>query len=769
VPDPLTALDPEPPEAVRSRARSEARRRRRRRTRRIVTVIVVVSALAGALADGSPTGLDVIDVFYRATSAALVTAAASQSRRWTWFVLAGAAGAVAGTEVVPLLLAGLGLAVAFGSVFRSQRQRELGALVGLAAAQALLRLPTDLPFAVPTIAAALAPVPVYISALRTVRRPRRYLVAMGALLAVLIVIGAAFAATMFGIEDRAGGGLRAARAGVSAARAGDDSSAENAFARAEEELAVASADADSWLLAPARAVPVLAQHVEVVRDVVEEGRSLAALSTDQIATLDVRGLSQPGGGVDLERVEELAPRARTVSDALDRSIDVVERSDSPWLVAPVQDRLDEFAAELEDAAPAARNAADALELAPSLLGAERPQRYLVLVGNPAEAREMGGFVASVGTLTADRGQLDFTGAESLAAANAAVDASGLQIDDLSLPPPLPASGPNNFVQNWANTPDLEATVRIAAVLGPAIVGGPVDGVVYLDPHAIAALMEVTGPVAIEGRPEPLTPDQAVDYLLREQYLAPGFDEDGERKERLREAAEAAFDSLASGPLPDPRRLADVLSPAVRARRLLFTTTEDRAHPLLKRIGLRPPVDTGAPDQLLVAHDNLRTNKLDAYLERDLHYDVEVDGAGNVLGTVTVELTNDAPTEGLGDYVTGDGSRQRVVQPIPETTHRINLALYSRFEVTEARVDGERSPTAVVPIDDLWRTAVRVSVPAGTTVRVAFDVVGTVDGPYSLAIVPNAGASVDTVSVRVETPEGTVEEANRRLARVVQVG
>lgn len=758
--DPTLASDdplhPEQLERSRNRVRRHAHRARRRQSQRIVYVVAALSAVAGAFAAGAPTGVAIVDGGYRAVFAALVPLAAARARRWTWFVVAGVAGAVGSEDAVPLAIGASSLAVSFGSLRYGRRQREFGAVAGALAVQALLRLPTDLPFATPTIAAVVAVLPLFLSSLRNVRRPRRFVWPAVAALGVIAVVTVGFAVAMYTIESHASDGVAAARDGLAAAGRGDDAASVAAFTVADREFDAAAATADAWWLTPARGVPVLAPHIDAARDVSTQGRSLAALGADQAAVLDIRGLSTATGGIDLGAVADLAPRAASVADALDAASRVLADADSPWLLAPVTERIDDFATEIAEVAPAARVAADALALAPSLLGADGPQTYVTLVGNPAESRELGGFVAAVGVLTADDGSLDFESLGSVSGLNAQVVDAGLTVDR-ELPPPLPASSPEQFVQNWANTADFSIVGDIAGALGPALTDASVDGVLYLDPYAVASLLELTGPVTIEGRPEPLRAEDAVDYLLREQYLSDDFEDDGERKDRLRDAAEAAFEELTSSSLPDPRRLADQLSPLVRARRLLFTTTDDGAHELLKRVGLRPSLDLGAADQLLLAQEDLRANKLDAYLSRSLTYDLDVGDDGAASGTLTVELTNRAPAEGLPPYVTGDGGLVRITDPLPEALHRISLDLYSRLDVDDVTIDGASVGSGSNVVGGLVRTAVRVDIPPESTVTVVFSVSGNVgDRGYELDVVPNGTAGVDTFTATIRLPDGTIE-------------
>ena len=59
---------------------------------------------------------------------------------------------------------------------------------------------------------------------------------------------------------------------------------------------------------------------------------------------------------------------------------------SPWLLQPIDDKLDELDAELSDSIPWVKVAADALGVVPQLLGSEGPRRYLLQFATPGEAR-----------------------------------------------------------------------------------------------------------------------------------------------------------------------------------------------------------------------------------------------------------------------------------------------------------------------------------------------------------------------------------------------
>lgn len=99
------------------------------------------------------------------------------------------------------------------------------------------------------------------------------------------------------------------------------------------------------------------------------------------------------------------------------------------------------------------------------------------------------------------------------------------------------------------SPDLRSVGQVIAELYPRAGGRPVDGVIAVDPDGMAALLTFTGPVAVPGIDQTLTPDNASDFLLRQQYTA--LPENAERVDALDEVARTTFDRLATGDLPGP--------------------------------------------------------------------------------------------------------------------------------------------------------------------------------------------------------------------------
>ena len=317
-------------------------------------------------------------------------------------------------------------------------------------------------------------------------------------------------------------------------------------------------------------------------------------------------------------------------------------------------RLDSFRKDLDAAIPEADRAQRALDVAPGLLGGSGTRRYLVLFGNPSETHGLGGFIGAWAELDTTDGKLTLTRHGKMGELNDATDWHTRKIT--GQPEYLRRYGylqPARFLQNMSASPDFPTVSDVAEQLYPQAGGTKVDGVLYVDPYALAALLELTGPVTADGVSVPLTSKNAADFLLHGQYLATPNPND--RSDVLSNAAEATFKALTTRKLPTISAITDTLSPLVHQRRLLMTSTETDANRYLASIGLTGafPAASGG-DLFSVRTSNGSANKADYYLHVTPGYGVTYDPrTGHTTANARLFLENRAPASGEPDYVLGN--------------------------------------------------------------------------------------------------------------------
>ena len=373
--------------------------------------------------------------------------------------------------------------------------------------------------------------------------------------------------------------------------------------------------------------------------------------------------------------------------------------------------------------------------------------YFVIFGTPAESREFGGFLGSFAVIELDDGQLALTESGRIDQLYE-VAASNVVPDTVAPAWLLQMGRPTQFPQNLPSTPDMATIAAVGQELFAGAFDRPVDGYLYVDPYALIAMLELTGPVEVPFRSEPLNAENAADFFFRGQYEF-ATSERSELFDRLAEAADAVLQSLSTKTLPGPEELGRVLGPAARAGRLQIITFDDDANEFLESVHLLRPFESTASDFIGVVQTNGTPSKLDLYLNRVVDYDVNVGSDGALEGVTTVQLVSDVPFEDpVTDFTAGDEAYGGV--------NRVLLSLYTPHRVTATRVDGESVQFSATSEFGFNRYLVDAPVtPTGVPVTVEFVIRGELDAddPYELEIWHQPLVNTDDVAVSYRGPDG----------------
>jgi len=727
-----------------------------------VAVLAAASAAGAVVAGGEVTGWDPADVVWRALFGAAVVFAGAKANRWTW-LFAAAVGAVAAPDLAHGSPAGLGLVIGLANVARGRRTRVVGAMVVGLAAQSLLRLDLADPHGLSSLVAAVALVPVLWTGVRNSRTRTRRLVAIGvgSLAVVGVALGVAQAAAVLQARSSVATGIDAARSGFEAARAGDGTAAVRDFEVAADAFRSAEDDLSAPWAVAGRAVPLLGQHARAMGDITDAGAELAATAAGATADAPLEELGFEDGVLDLTRVAAFADPLERAEAALVEADEVVDDVDSGWLLPPLADRVDQFADEVAEARPQAEIAREGVAVAPGLFGGDGLRRYFVAFTTPAEQRGLGGFIGNFGILTADRGDVTLARSEEIATLQ-----QQLRARDASM------SGPPDYVERYGRfepdvllgdatlSPDFPSVATVIEEVFPQSGGQPLDGVILVDPYALQALLNFTGPITVEGLDTPLTTENAADILIREQYV--DFDSRADRKDFLEEASRKTFEALTSGDLPGPRDVTDVLGPMVDQGRLLVHSTHDDEQAYFERVGLDGAFpDAAGGDLVAITAQNSVHNKGDSFLHRALDYRVTLDPeTGQVEATATVTLRNEAPAGGLPEVFIGVNPAPGTpnLPDLPDGTNRMYLSLYTPHLLEAVDVDGEQLLIEAQQELGVNVYSQFVDVPPGGTVQVTYQLTGGLDlrDGYRLAVPSQPTINPDEVSVAVAASSGAVD-------------
>lgn len=714
-----------------------------------VTFGLAVAAGAAAItAPAAFTGRPLVDAVERFLVASLFTWVVAHGRRSTLLVTSALLLPVARGPALLLLF--VSLAASVFNLTRPRRSKEIAAIAAGTAVNAALHLPPV--GLLPGIAAVIVLIEVFtfIAAARHLRRRHRRIVRIGGAVlsaaAFIAVILTGVAAIRSAPSVRAG--ADGARAALEAVRDGDTTRAARRLDEARTDL-LAGEDVLGTIGIGGRLLPVISQQLGAVETAVVEARTLTDLADDLLST-DYADLRYEGG-LALDQLTDLVPRAVRVEEALEDTGTRLATLRSGPLLPGLRGPIEEFHDTVLRANGDVRRATSILPELPGLLGGDGPRRYLLVFITPAELRGAGGFIGSWAELQFVDGRADLHRSGRI---RDLIDYGGDTDRVLEGPDDYRRRygrfRPEYSVQDATMSPNWPSNAEVLASIYPQAGGEPVDGVIGIDPIGLAALLQLTGPVTVPDLDEPLTSDNAAQFLLRDQYLQ--FGDRAVREDVLADSTEAIFDTLTKSALPSPRTLGDVLGPIARGRHMQVWAAHPSEQELMAELGadgsLRFP-DGG--DGWQIVQQNVGNNKLDAYLRRVVDYDMVLDPATEtVRGTITVTLHNEPPALDLPPAVVGN------TRGAPVGTNMATLALHGRSTVTELRIDGE--PTAPGRSSEIgyaaWDTPV-LRIPPDRPVVVEFDVEHRIDldRGYHLRVLPQPVARADEIRIRARLASG----------------
>ncbi len=277
----------------------------------------------------------------------------------------------------------------------------------------------------------------------------------------------------------------------------------------------------------------------------------------------------------------------------------------------------------------------------------------MLAQNNDELRGTGGFISGAGHVTFDRGKItDLTLADSYA------------VDNFEQPHTAPPAPLAKYMaadlwllrdSNWS--PDFPEAADVARALYLQDRGIQTDGAVALDLEAVRLLVGAVGPLQVPGINEPVTGDNAIQWM-KAAWQAPVGSETGpetgggtawweQRKDFMGELVKAALGRVQGGPLQsgadiDMAALARALYTALEARNLQVAVDDPALAALLAERrwdgGVRPPDDS---DFLLVVDSNVGFNKANLLVQQRIDYTVE-EQDGRLVASLKLTYTHTAP-------------------------------------------------------------------------------------------------------------------------------
>lgn len=591
---------------------------------------------------------------------------------------------------------------------------------------------------------------------------RWYVIAFGGLGAVA-ALSAPAVVTLISARTGLQEAASAAKSALASVQRGDQTAAAASFDRAARGFEREQRRLDDRLTSLGLAVPGLASNLRAARELTDIGSDLAHTGSRVAKVTSPDRLRVTGGQVPLGEIERITPELEDGARSLRVARRRVRSVSGSYLVPPIRSAVDELSDRLDGAVHDADQAARAAKLVPAMLGGDGTRRYFLAVQNNAELRATGGFIGNWGELVAEGGRVRLERFGRIAELNRAVAGSGAPVGNLDVSVEfLRRYERFEFTTTWQNvnmSPDFPTVARVIGELYPKSGGREVDGVIAVDPLGLAALLELTGPVPVEGWPEPLSAANVVDVTLRDAYEEYP---DARRVDFLGEVADTAWRALTTADLPEPADVAKVLAPAAREGHLLFYPFRMDEATLLQGLGATGNARPVRSDALAIVTQNAGGNKVDYYLRRSVDFDVRLEPVARAGGSdpkraavrtkLRVELHNDAPSAGRSVIAIGPYSEE-----FEAGENRSFVSVYTPHGFDAARLDGSATGLESATELDRWVYSKFVSVQAGEAGALEMELSGTVrlgpGGWYALDLDHQATVIPDEVVARVSVPSG----------------
>ncbi len=387
-----------------------------------------------------------------------------------------------------------------------------------------------------------------------------------------------------------------------------------------------------WIGANVAAVQAVSEVVSgLARD------ALPALLT-ATQTVDPARLAPVDGRIDLEPLRRAKPTVLAADAevrAAAKKLDTINTSDLlEVLAAPVQD----LRTKLDDLALTTSTAARAVQLLPAMLGGDGPRQYLLLAQNNSEQRATGG-VPTLLLLRADQGAVQIVESRSAGGKLAYLPHPALPLT--AEEQALFSVKLGTYMADVTFTPDFPRSGELAQAIWRQQIGSELDGVLSVDPGALANILGATGPVKLPDGQQ-LSKANAVPLLENTVYL--DILDPVKQDQFFTGAAGAVFQAVMSGQ-GKPKLLVDALAESARQGRVMLWSAHPQEQALIAGTVLSGELagaDGTSPVVGVYLNDGT-ASKIGYYLKTDVVVtDEDCAPGGSRVLRVTITLTSTAP-------------------------------------------------------------------------------------------------------------------------------
>jgi len=286
-----------------------------------------------------------------------------------------------------------------------------------------------------------------------------------------------------------------------------------------------------------------------------------------------------------------------------------------------------------------------VKVAPSVMGAQSPKKYLIAFQNSAESRGTGGIFGAYAEIQV------YHGAITILKQGSNVGLKSLNDIPISMPAEygdLYGSDPAIW-QNSNESPHFPYAARIWSALWERQFHEKLDGVIATDPETLSYVLTVIGPVTLASG-EVIDSTNVVSKTLSTAYQRFATDNLA-RKQYLVDVMKAVMNKLVAGHY-SKIQLIKVLQTPLLENRILMSLSDPGDQSVIAPTAISGVLSNSVNNEYRVVLINTSGNKLDYYLRKVIKIEsvsCKRPVTTQITATITNTLTN---TNGLPDYVVG---------------------------------------------------------------------------------------------------------------------
>lgn len=445
----------------------------------------------------------------------------------------------------------------------------------------------------------------------------------------------------------------------------------------------------------ANRVPLIGPNFNAISEVAQVADSIAVEAAEPLLaafdSLTSTAANPANGTLDVAHLQEATSAIAVASLTTDRATARLEAVDGQILLPEISSPLNEVTQTLHDVNGPLKAAAELSALLPSMLGANEPRNYLMLVQNSAEIRATGGLPGALAVVRVDKGKIQLTDQISGKEMGKFVPPVGVDAEQER----IFSTRLGAYISDVNLTPDFPTVARTAKAMWEIRYGTAIDGVISIDPIVLSHILAVSGPLPLpkdtdaaapDNLPSSLTAENVVKSLLSDVYVTMAY---GEQDSYFASVARQVFDALATGRAP-MLPLVKALAQSVEENRLHVWSHREEEQRLMASTRLGGSMSSGpdADSGSFGAFFNDGTGaKMDYHVDRTVQLLKRCPRDGYEEVAVRITSTNTAPLDAassLPPYVTGNG-----MFGIPAGSVQTNIVVYGpeQAHIETAKLDG----------------------------------------------------------------------------------